>query len=200
MNSLGGFVPWLAAYGVLASPPARAFLEASPAGHMLVQIPALVALGWIGAGALPAELRHRIDRFNAAGVTGLLLALFTLTVWSLPRLLDAALNDPLAELAKFLTLPLLGGLALALSWSRLPALLRGVVWANLVSMLLVMGWLYMEAPLKLCNSYLSREQHDFGVLLLYLAGALMALLAARAVVGPADLRDVAHNLVRAGRG
>jgi hypothetical protein len=42
----------------------------------------------------------------------------------LPRMLDQALADPLMDIAKFLSLPLLVGLLLGLSWPRMPALAR----------------------------------------------------------------------------
>ena len=72
----------------------------------------------------------------------------------LPRALDAALTNPLTEAAKFVSLPALVGLPLALAWQRLPIIGRGFILTNVISMLAVLGWLYIAAPVRICNNYL----------------------------------------------
>lgn len=168
---------------ILALPPSRALLEGHMAGHMLVQIPLLVAAGaWLG-GALPRTWRRALAAWNAHGLPGLLLALFTLGVWLLPRSLDAALQEPLVAASKFLTLPLLAGLPLRLSWPSLPTVARGVVWSNLLAMLGVMSWLYLEAPLRVCNNYLQNDQVVVGKLLLGILAAVGITLVVRLFMG-----------------
>lgn len=78
------------------------------------------------------------------------------------------------ETAKFLSLPLLAGFPLARSWPRLPGLVRATLWTNLIPMLGVMGWLYRESPVRLCNNYLLNQQDLLGWVLLA-AAALLAL-------------------------
>lgn len=165
---------------VAVTPPMARWLEAMLVRHVLVQIPLLV-----GAGALLASLlvpRPR-GREAAATIPALLLALFTLSFWMLPRWIDAAVGDPLVDALKMSTLTLLAGLPLGWAWPRLPFLAKAFIWANAVSMLGVMGWLYMSAPNRLCNSYLLNEQDALGAWLMGLAVALALAGAGMAFVG-----------------
>ncbi|HEY9724404.1 MAG TPA: hypothetical protein V6D47_20545 [Oscillatoriaceae cyanobacterium] len=168
---------------LLASPPVATRMEALMATHMGLQMPLLVLAGY-GVGAdlatrQPAWLRD----CNANGIVGTLLAAFTLAFWMLPRWLDGALESPLIEVAKFLTLPLLVGVPLAMSFSRLPAVLRGFAKLNALSMLAFMGWLYLVAPNRLCNNYLLNQQAMLGWTLLAWTAALALFWAAPTLVG-----------------
>jgi hypothetical protein len=56
------------------------------------------------------------------------------------------------------------------------------VWTNLSSMLAVTGWLYIAAPVRVCNNYLASAQYDTGMWMVRLAvlvfiGWLLAMLA-----------------------
>ena len=166
-------------FGTLALPSMRATLEQSMPGHMLLQIPLLVLSGlWLASG-LPPEVKRLIQRVNTYGVTGLALIVVTALFWMLPRHLDAALDEPAYEVAKFLMLPLLVGLPLHLSWRRLTVIGRGLVWSNLVAMLWVLSWLYLAAPVRVCNNYLIDEQTLVGRLLLLLGFLIATVLAVR---------------------
>lgn len=172
-------------------PPLRDVLEGRLVTHVLVQLPLLAAAGALFGRALLAVDggAGRGGGWNAGGLPGLLLALFTAAFWMLPRSLDAALADPAMAAAKFVSLPMLLGLPLALSWPRLHPLARGVVWAKLLSMLGFLGWLYLAAPLRLCNFYRLDDQGLLGRALLA-TGAMIALgLAVRAFLAPAPERD-----------
>lgn len=154
---------WLTVAGLvlilaLAAGPVRGALEASMAGQMLIQMPLLVVAGLVLAAAVPARSRQAIEAWNAGGVPGLLLVGFVSAYWMLPRALDAALENGLIETAKFLSLPLLLGVPLGLSWSRLHSVLKGFFLANLLSMLAVVGWLYRSAPVRVCSYYLTDQQ------------------------------------------
>ncbi len=167
---------WLAAgvglWALLALPPARAALEATLAGHMVAQIGLLAVAGrWWGRGLGPDRAGGAVG-FNRFGATGMVVALFTLVLWMLPISLDKALIEPAWEAGKFVGVPLLVGLPLARSWPRLPGLVRGVLWANAVPMLVVMGWVYREAPVRLCNSYLLDQQEVLGIALWGLAAGI----------------------------
>lgn len=181
----------LAVYALLATPPLRALLESAMAAHMLVQLPLLAALGAHAATLLPATLRQWLEDRNAGGLPFTLLALFAAAFWMLPRSLDGALNHGYLELAKFVSLPLLVGAPLALSWRRLPAVGRGFLWSNLLNMLVVLGWLYSVAPVRVCTNYLVDQQALLGRSLLFLAALLALWLAGRLFVGgrPADGPD-----------
>lgn len=179
----------LAGYALLATPPMRALLESMMAAHMLVQLPLLAALGAYAVRLLPVGLRLRLDACNGGGVPFTLLALFAAAYWMLPRSLDGALNHDHLELAKFISLPLLLGAPLALSWRRLTAIGRGFLWSNLLSMLIVLGWLYSVAPIRVCTNYLVDQQALLGRSLLFLAAALALLLAGRLFIGGRVRRD-----------
>ncbi|MBI2308212.1 MAG: hypothetical protein HYU78_13000 [Rhodocyclales bacterium] len=163
-----------AAYLLLTLPPVRHWLEASMASHMLVQMPLLVALGMVAVRLLPAGRRRRLRNGFGGPLACLTAATFASAYWMLPRALDAAIGEPLAEFAKFVSLPLLVGLPLALAWESFGLIGRGFVWTNLISMQVFLGWLYVAAPLRVCNNYLVDDQLRVGWLLITLAGLLFA--------------------------
>jgi len=160
-------------YMLLVMPPVAAWLEGSMAGHMLVQIPLLALAGGLAARGAAGTRRAVLAGFNAGGVPGLLVAIFAAMVWMLPRMLDAALQSPLVEAAKFTAVPLLVGVPLALSWPLLPPVARGFIWANLISHAAVLGWLYTVAPNRLCTRYLYDQQALVGAALFIVAMALL---------------------------
>lgn len=168
-------------YLLLATPAARDWLEASMSSHMLVQMPLLVIIGIIACRLLPMQWQNSIVIGLGGAWPSVIVAMFVSSYWMLPRALDAALTDPLAEVAKFLSLPLLVGFPLALAWRRLTLIGRGFVWTNFFSMLAVLGWLYIVAPVRVCNSYLVNDQESAGwymvigavLLFLWWLGALL---------------------------
>lgn len=169
---------------LLALPPLRPWLEASLIGHMLVQIPLLVLAGALIARSLPTSWRARAARLDAYGVLGLLLGLFVVAYWLLPRNLDAAVLEAGAGWMKIVTLVLLAGLPLGLTAHRLPLLVRGVLWVKATAMFFVMGWLYREAPDRLCNAYLIGEQQLLGNLMLVAGGISLLAILLLLMLGP----------------
>ncbi len=165
----GSWIAAAALWVVLASPPARSLLEGEMVRQMTLQLPLLGITGGLIAHALrerePAWL-HQADRSGAVGV---IMALFTIAFWMLPRSLDAALADARMEAAKIITLPLLAGLPLASSCRRLPVLARAFLAANLLSMLGIVGALYLAAPTRLCTYYRLDQQAAAGRGLIALA-------------------------------
>nr|WP_276521888.1 hypothetical protein [Geobacillus stearothermophilus] len=149
---------------------------------MLGQVPLLVTAGWLFGLALPRRFAEWLSRWNENGLPGLLLAISVLSFWILPRSVDASLNEPLMRLAKWMMLPLLTGLPLSLSWKRLHPIARGVVHANVISMLVVMGWLYLAVPARVCNSYLLSQQNALGRMMIALAIVLAAFWSLRLFV------------------
>lgn len=167
-----------ALYLLLATPDARAWLEATMRTHMLVQIPLLAAIGVITGRLLPKRYQESLLAAAGGALPFIVLAVFASSYWMLPRAMDAALADTLTgtltETAKFISLPVLVGLPLALAWKRLSIIGRGFVWTNFISMLAVVGWLYIAAPVRVCNSYLLDQQSDTGWLMVKLAILLFA--------------------------
>jgi hypothetical protein len=162
----------------LALPFVRAGLEARLVTHVLLQLLGLATAGYlIGVGLRP-HFAGLLDRWNRYGATGLALAISTGAIWMLPRSIDASLDSGLVESAKFVSLPLLLGVPLALSWLRFGAVLRGFLKANFLSMMIFFGWLYIAAPVRLCNSYLTDDQTLLGTAFLVIAAVLSVLWSA----------------------
>lgn len=163
----------------------RGPLEADPVTHMLVQLPALAWAGWLFADIALSHGRDRpVSDFNAGGVAGLLVVLFGVAFWMLPRSIDGALTSPTMEIAKFITVPLLIGAPLRCSWSRAHPLLRGFLMSNALSMLGVLAWLYTAAPIRVCNSYLVSDQQRLGMAFLFVALGLALAWGGRLFFAP----------------
>ena len=154
----------------------RVPLERHMVTHVLLLLPALVAAGWLAGRAIASRWPGLMSSdWNAAGATGLLTALFAGAFWMLPRSLDWSLGEPLGDIAKFISLPLLVGISLALSWDRAPVLVRGFLKANAISMALTQAWIYTNAPVRLCISYLTGQQEQLGEGFLWVAVAISIL-------------------------
>ncbi len=166
---------------LLAAPAVRNAFESNMVLHMLVQLPLLALIGyfagraWLHAapGSRAARALGFTQSFNAGGVTGLIAASFVMVLWMLPRFLDLARLDPAVDLLKFVSVPL-AGLAVALSWPRLPVIARAVVHLEVIATLLRFGWGYLAAEERLCLAYLAGDQQLTGTLLLWL-GAIYAV-------------------------
>jgi hypothetical protein len=155
------------------------FVAGDPVVHVLVQMPALVIVG--------AVLGARLHLPAAFVGPALILALTAGAIWMLPRSVDAALITRTGLAAKFITLPLLCGVPLALSWPRIGPVLRGFLKAQAVSMLLLLGFLYTHAPLRICNSYLVDDQQRLGMGFVYVACALTLIWLVPVFTGPLKL-------------
>jgi hypothetical protein len=163
-------------WAVLAVPPVQHALEATMTLQMLVQIPLLaLAGGWLAQG-LPERLERHLARWNHSGISGLLLASLSGMVWMLPLAMDAALDDPQVALAKFLSVPLLIGAPIALSWPRAGFVVRGVVLLELIATTFRLGWLYLISPVRLCSNYLLDDQQRLGELLLAIGISIVLIL------------------------
>jgi hypothetical protein len=181
---------------LLLAPPLRQALEASMTGQMLLQMPLLAAAGVLMARALPARPSTAIDAWNAHGLAGLVLATLASAYWMLPRALDAAVTEPSLAIAKHLSVPLLIGLPLALSWPRMGFVVKGVLLLEGIATLLRLGWLYLVSPERLCNLYLLDDQQRLGRLLLLLGAALFLGVACKIVWGHFDAPSHATPLPR----
>lgn len=84
---------------LLAMPSVAKWLESSMVGQMLVQIPALIIGGYLIGRGIDSSYTSKLKNLNTGGFPGLLLAIFIISFWLLPRSLDAALTKPFMELA-----------------------------------------------------------------------------------------------------
>ena len=175
----------------LALPPVRHVLEASMTTQMLLQLPLLAAAGYLLGCALPVRAGASLAAWNYHGITGMVLASLASAYWMLPRLLDASVAEPAMVAAKFLSVPLLVGVALACSWPRSSFVVRGVFVLELLATLFRLGWLYLISPLRLCNNYLLHDQQRLGQLLLAAGAALFLWIAWKLLWGRFDLTQYA---------
>jgi hypothetical protein len=153
---------------LLAALP-RHWLEASMLRHMLLQLPLLLAAGWMLSAGRPQRRWSRVDQH---GLTGLVALLFISAYWMIPRALEHSINSPLAEAAKFASLLMLG--------AALPGSLRRANWivqlfflGNLGWMMAVAGIQYQNLPQRLCNAYLLDDQIATGMALVAASIALV---------------------------
>ena len=171
----GPLIAGMALWAILALPAVRVGLEARLVTHVFVQLLGLAVVGYLIGMALRPLVLSRLAAWNRFGLSGLAIAISCGAVWMLPRWLDASLESDLVETTKFVSLPLLLGLPLALSWLGLGTILRGFLKANFLSMLLFLGWLYIASPVRLCNSYLIDDQTLLGTAFIAIAGVLSLL-------------------------
>jgi hypothetical protein len=150
------------------------FLESSMIGQMIVLIPGLFVSGMLVGSAKSEKISRLLGGFNSNGISGALLAIFTLLFWILPRSIDASLNSIPVEIVKVVTIPLLAGLPMGVSWGKLYSVAKGLIIGNLISMLFVMSWIYLDAPVRVCNNYLELQQDNLGRML-FTIGILLSL-------------------------
>lgn len=163
----------------------RTLLEADPVTHMLVQLPALAWAGWLIAGAASVSTGTEVfSKANVGGWAGLLVALYAILFWMLPRSIDGALVSPVMEIAKFLSVPILIGAPLRWSWHRAHPLLRGALKCNAMSMCGVLAWLYTSAPIRVCNNYLIDDQKRLGIAFLLVSLGLAVAWGGRVFFPP----------------
>lgn len=172
----------------------RTALEADPVTHVLVQLPCLAFAGWLVGRAI-REISADAYALSDRGVAGLLVAVFTIAFWMLPRSIDAALESPVVALAKFFSIPLLIGVLLAICWKQVHPIVRGFLKANALSMLGVLAFLYTHAPIRICNNYLVSDQERLGFGFLIVAFALAVIWVVPLFVG-SRANDVAPRSLR----
>ncbi|MGH8820036.1 MAG: hypothetical protein ACREWJ_01930, partial [Rhodoferax sp.] len=134
----------------------------------------------------PEVIKPRLAGWNQSGISGLLLASLASMVWMLPLAMDAALDDPRVALAKFLSVPLLIGAPIALSWPRAGFVVRGVVLLELIATVFRLGWLYLISPVRLCSNYLLDDQQRLGRVLLVVGLVIVLVLVWKLMWGHID--------------
>lgn len=154
--------------------PLRQAVESSMTMHMLVQYPALLLAGALLGGAVPVRWQLGLQRWNELGIAGLLLSAVTMAVLMIPRVLDLALVDPRVEHAKLLAL-VLSGAALGLSWARAGIVLQVFYLGNVLPMLAVVGTLYQDSPVRICNAYRLDDQQTVGAALVWASAGVLVL-------------------------
>ena len=173
------------------------FIRLDPLLHVLLQLPLLGVSGWLAFRQVRAKPGYALPL--------LFVVLTTLAYWMLPRSIDLALADWRVDLLKLASLPLLVGAPLAMAWPGLHPILRGLLKAQTISMLGVLGFLYTHAPVRICNAYLVSDQERLGqgflaaALLLAVCWSFPVVFAKDPVPGnhnPENRNPENHDLVR----
>lgn len=146
---------------ILLIPPIRTYLESVMIVHMLVQIPLLIIAGWFAGIYLQERFPKFFVNWNENGVPGIIFIVFVTMYWMIPRAVDDALTFPIVEVFKYISLPLVG-ILLKDSWGKIKGLGRAFIFLNYLSMFGIMGWLYVDSPIQICNNYLIAEQKMLG--------------------------------------
>ena len=165
---------------LLMLPPLRHALEAGMSLHMLVQYPALMLAGALLGAALPKTIRARLSAWNALGISGLVACTLFLAVLMIPRVLDLSLVDTRVEFAKVAAL-LFSGAVLQPSWRAAGLVVQAFFLGNILPMTIIVGTLYQDSPLRLCNAYRLDDQQRLGLALLWVAIAIAIAWLLRAV-------------------
>jgi hypothetical protein len=172
----------------LSVPPLRTIIEQDMAWHMAFQMPLLVMGGWllVSRSSSPqraSKLTSWLDAmapFNQFGLTGFLLATVAFSYWMLPLALDKAIVQPMADLAKLMTLTLCG-VVLRDSFRCAPNVVQLFFMAYWASMLIWLGAYFMTTEFRLCNVYSLETQYTAGQCLIVLGICLGAVLVAKMV-------------------
>ena len=155
----------------------RAPLEATMWRHMLVQLPLLVVCGALLRPSLRPCLRPWLrfpsgaPRWDVQGLASFTATAFVTTYWMIPRALEQALDEPVANVLKFASLLLVGALVPG-AMRRAHIVVQLFFVANICAMMAIAGMLYRELPQRLCNAYLLDDQDLTGSSLVGLALAL----------------------------
>ena len=146
----------------LVLPPVANILESIMIIHMHMQMPLLVATGFLMAKFLLIKFPHFFQTWNSNGVPGIMLFIIIWGYWMLPRAMDEALTIQAVEIFKFISLPFIAGTALRDSWKKLSNIGKNFVYLFFIAMFLLMGWIYIFADDQICNNYLIVEQKTLG--------------------------------------
>ncbi len=159
---------------VMLLPPVRKATESSMTAHMLVQFPCLMLAGGLAVGGLPARWLAWAQRWNELGIAGLFGSALVLAVLMVPRVLDLALVDGRVEALKLIAL-VASGAALRLSWQRAGVVIQAFFLGNVLPMTSVIGTLYQDSAVRVCNAYRLDDQQDLGLALVLIAVAAAAI-------------------------
>lgn len=166
----------LALFLFLILPPVANLLESVMIIHMHMQMPLLVIAGFLMAKLFQTRFPSFFEKYNRNGIPGILLFVFIMIYWMIPRTMDESLTINSVELFKFISLPFLAGVPFRDSWKKLNKTGKSVIFTSFAAMFIALGWLYIGSPVQLCNNYLLIEQITLGWGFLLTAICMVALM------------------------
>jgi hypothetical protein len=99
-------------------------------------------------------------------------------------------DDGWFALAKFVSVPMLIGIPIAISWPRMEFVVRGVFLLELIATAFRLGWLFLASPARLCSNYLLGDQQQLGRYLLGVGIATCLVSAFRLMWGRIRLESI----------
>lgn len=155
-------------YFFMMLPPVIVISESNMVIHMHMQMPLLIVIGMLFTPLLKQKFPRFFEKWNANGIPGIILFLIILSYWMIPRMMDEAIASPFVEAWKFISLPFLAGVPLRESWRKLTPLVKKIVYVFIAVLFGLMAWLYIAAPVQLCNNYLISQQKALGWTFLFM--------------------------------
>lgn len=151
----------------------RTELTALMSLHMLVQIPLLVLAGIFAQqfyfiSKNPKPKQNKAWNYNEYGLPGLILVSLVGAYWMIPKALDDALVDWRIAAFKYFGLPICGWILMA-SVRRANVVIKVFFLGNFCWMSAIVGMVYLDQPIRLCNAYLQSDQDWAGRGLIALA-------------------------------
>lgn len=175
------------------------WLEQSLVAILTIGYPLLVCFGYfLGQQAITKKVIATIVEYSG-GISGVLLASFTLAFWMIPRWMDASAANLEIAILKYLCLIFLVGFPLGCSWSKTHFITRAVVKIEFLTMLFRLGWIYLISPDRLCNNYLLGEQVLLGKTFLAIALMLIVVFCVPLFIVTDDKQDVCDGGLLCGR-
>ncbi|WP_190279363.1 hypothetical protein [Ornithinibacillus gellani] len=156
------FLYGLALFIFLVLPPVANLMESIMIIHMHMQMPMLIAAGFLMAKYFQHRFPSFFQKWNPDGVPGILLFLVVFGYWMIPRTMDEALTFQAMEWFKFISLTFLAGVPLRDSWKKLSKSFKYAIFMFFAILFVAMGWLYIAVPVQLCNNYLLVDQLTLG--------------------------------------
>lgn len=147
----------------LAIPFMRDLFESYMFLHMHMQMMLLFLSGLLLAPFFTKKFPRFFEKYNRNGVPFMIVFLTIIIYWMLPRVMDEALELWYVELFKFISLPLLAGVTLRDSFSKLKISARFVFMFITAAVFSVTGLAYTFSESQLCNSYLIADQISVGL-------------------------------------
>ena len=168
----------------LALPPVANLMESVMIIHMHMQMPLLIFTGFLLARIFQLQFPRFFEKWNGNGIPGIILFVIIVAYWTMPRSMDEALTSQSMEVFKFISLPLLAGIPLRVSWKMLKPRDKNITFYFFIIMFSAMGWLYIDSPVQLCNNYLIIEQITLGWGFITTAICIVIYLLYKAFVDP----------------
>ncbi len=121
-----------------------------------------------GAPGWPKAGPRAVWSYNEYGMPGLLLVSLIGAGWMIPKALDDALTDWRVAAFKYVGLPVCGWILRA-SLRRSNVIIKLFFLGNFCWMSAIVGMIYLDQPIRLCNAYLQDDQDWAGRGLIALA-------------------------------